>query len=110
MRTPFRTTAGGWACPLGSAARPLGVPRTWSEQPRLRVRVPSDERIVERAELSAPEAQSRRAAYLLQAYGHNNEVAALKVGYLKAAAMWFRLALVALVVLTAALAFYVGCH
>jgi MFS family permease len=69
---------------------------------------PSDERIFERSELSGPEAQSRRAAYLLQAYGHNNEVAALKVGYLKAAAMWFRLALVALVGLTVALAVYVS--
>lgn len=58
---------------------------------------PSDEDIFERANLSAEEAKTRRAAYLLQAYGFNNEVAALRVGYLKAAAFWFRCALAVLV-------------
>ena len=68
---------------------------------------PSDEDIFERAKLSAPEAKTRRAAYLLQVYGFNNEVAALRVGYLKAAAFWFRCAISVLVVLMAAFVVYV---
>lgn len=67
---------------------------------------PSDEDIFERAKLSAAEAMSRRAAYLLNTYGVNEEVAALKVGYLKAAAFWFRWALVTLVLLMVAFILY----
>lgn len=71
---------------------------------------PSDEDIFQRAKLSAAAAKSWRAAYLLQVYGHNNEVAALKVGYLKEAARWLRAALGVLVVLMALLAAYVACQ
>jgi hypothetical protein len=69
---------------------------------------PSDEDIFERAKLSAPAAMSQRAAYLLQTYGFNDEVAAIKVGYLKAAAFWFRCALVVLVALMVAFVLYAG--
>jgi hypothetical protein len=67
---------------------------------------PSGDDIFERAKLSAPAAKTRRAAYLLQVYGFNNEVAALRVGYLKAAAFWFRCAIALLVVLTGAFVVY----
>jgi hypothetical protein len=68
---------------------------------------PSDDDIFERAQLSAAEAKTRRAAYLLHGYGRNNEVAALKIGYLRSAAFWFRGALLILLLLTAMLSLYV---
>lgn len=69
---------------------------------------PSDDRIFERAKTgSAGEAKALRAAYLLHGFGRNNEVAALKVGYLRAAAFWFRGALLVLFALTVMLAGYV---
>jgi hypothetical protein len=71
---------------------------------------PSDEDIFERAKLSAPEAKARRAAYLLQCYGFNNEIAALRVGYLKAAAFWFRCALAVPVFLMGGFIAYAICH
>lgn len=69
---------------------------------------PSDDDIFERAKASAAAAaKTRRAAYLLHGYGRNNEVAALKVGYLRTAAFWFRGALLGLLALTVMLAAYV---
>lgn len=61
----------------------------------------SDDDILERAQMSVAAAKSRRAAHLLYSYGRNNEVEALKVGALKAAAFWFRGALLALLAITA---------
>ena len=68
---------------------------------------PSDDDILDRAKLSPPRAKTRRAAALLYCYGRNNEVAALKVGALRAAAFWFRGALVALLALVAMVCVYV---
>jgi hypothetical protein len=69
---------------------------------------PSDDEIFERAKAtSAAEAKTWRAAYLLRGYGRNNEVAALKVGYLRSAAFWFRGALLVLLALAAMIAAYV---
>lgn len=51
------------------------------------------ERITERARLPLAAARVDRAADLLKAYGHNHEIARVKVGYLRAAAWWFRWAL-----------------
>jgi hypothetical protein len=68
---------------------------------------PSDDLIFQRAKAdSAADAKTRRAAYLLHGYGRNNEAAALKVGYLRSAAAWFRAALLVLVALTAMLVAY----
>lgn len=69
---------------------------------------PSDDLIFERAKTNnATEAKTRRAAYLLHGYGRNNEAAALKVGYLRSAAFWFRGALIVLFALSVMLAGYV---
>jgi len=67
----------------------------------------SDDDILERAQMSVAAAKSRRAAHLLYSYGRNNEVEALKVGALKAAAFWFRGALLALLAITAIAGIYV---
>jgi hypothetical protein len=70
---------------------------------------PSDDGIFERAKLStAAQAKTQRAAYLLHGYGRNNEVAAIKVGYLRSAAFWFRGVLAMLLVLTALVCIYVA--
>lgn len=69
---------------------------------------PSDDLIFARAKTNNPtEAKTRRAAYLLHGYGRNNEAAALKVGYLRSAAFWFRGALIVLFTLSVMLAGYV---
>jgi hypothetical protein len=69
---------------------------------------PSDDEIFERAKAtSAAEAKTGRAAYLLRGYGRNNEVAALKVGYLRSAAFWFRGALLVLLALAVMIAAYI---
>lgn len=69
---------------------------------------PSDDDIFVRArEQQAAHAKTRRAAYLLKGYGRNNEVAAIKVGYLRSAAARFRWALLMLLVLIAMVCAYV---
>jgi hypothetical protein len=67
---------------------------------------PSSDDIFHRARLTVAEAKTRRAAYLFKGYGKNNEVAAIKVGYLRSAAWWFRLALLMLLVLIAMVCIY----
>jgi hypothetical protein len=69
---------------------------------------PSDDDIFARAkERHAARAKTRRAAYLLKGYGRNNEVAAIKVGYLSAAASCFRWTLLMLLALIGMVCAYV---
>lgn len=71
-------------------------------------RAPADTSLMQRASQDDVVLYRRqRAAYLLWAYGRNSEVAAVKVEYLRKAAFWFRLALVALVVIMALLVSFV---
>jgi hypothetical protein len=68
---------------------------------RFSFRAPADSaELMDRAAKAKPSDYKRqRAAYLLWAYGRNNEIAAVKVEYLWKAAFWFRLALLALLLL-----------
>ncbi len=68
---------------------------------------PSDDDIFVRAKQRPAAAKTRRAAYLLKGYGRNNEAAAIKVGYLRSAAWWFRWALLMLLVLMGMVCAYV---
>jgi hypothetical protein len=74
-------------------------------------RAPADDTLRDRAQFAgATDYRRHRAAYLLWAYGRNDEVAAVKVEYLKKAAFWFRSALVMLVVVMGLLVGYVIDH
>jgi hypothetical protein len=68
---------------------------------------PSSADIFERAKLTPARAKTRRAAYLLKAYAQNNEVAAIKVGYLRSGAWWFRRALLMVLILMVMVCIYV---
>lgn len=71
---------------------------------------PGPERIFQRASMrDEQEALAHRAAELLRAYGVADEIGKVKVGLLRAAGWWFRLALLTLALLTALLAAYVIC-
>jgi hypothetical protein len=67
---------------------------------------PGIERIFDRAKLSAGEASAQRAAELLRAAGVASEVAAVKVGLLRSAVWWFRLALLVLGVIAGLIVAY----
>jgi len=71
---------------------------------------PGPERIGMRAKLNGPAAQTFRAAELLRAAGVADEIAAVKVGLLRAAAWWLRVALGVLAAFAVALALYVVVH
>lgn len=67
---------------------------------------PGYERIVERASMSNAEALTNRAAELLRASAVADMIGSVKVGLLRAAAWWFRVALVLLALLTAVVGAY----
>lgn len=67
---------------------------------------PGVERIFDRARLPAGEASAQRAAELLRAAGVASEVAAVKVGLLRSAVWWFRLALLVLGVIAGLIVAY----
>ncbi len=69
---------------------------------------PGPERIFVRAKMPGLAAQAFRAAELLRASAVANEIAAVKVGLLRASASWLRLALVMLAFFLAALVIYVA--
>jgi hypothetical protein len=67
---------------------------------------PTPANLVERSQLAPVEARVRLAAETLVDYSYNTKIAAWKVAYLGAAAWWFRIALVLLVVLAGVVGAY----
>jgi len=92
-------------CLTGCAVRAVGV--------TLRIfhfEEPGPKRIFERAGIEREEeALVHRAAELLRAAGVADEIGRVKVGLLRSAGWWFRLALLTLTLLTALVAAYVIC-
>ncbi len=91
------------ACLIGCAWRALSVTGRMFEFEQ-----PGPERIHLRAQAVGPDAQAFRAAELLRAAGVASEVGAVKIGLLRAAAGWLRLALIVLAAFMAALAVLVA--
>lgn len=92
------------ACLTGCAVRAVGATlRIFSFQE------PGPERIFDRAKMNEPDALAHRAAELLRAAGVADEIAKVKVGLLRSAGWWFRLALLMLTLLTSVVAAYVIC-
>jgi hypothetical protein len=89
-------------CLTGCAVRAVGATLRL-----FRFEEPGPERIFARAEMDESEALANRAAELLRAADVTNEIAKVKVGLLRAAGWWFRLALMMLALLTAIMAAYV---
>lgn len=88
-------------CLLACAVRALGATTRI-----FRFLQPGHTRIAERAQMSATEALTHRAAELLRAYDVADQVGAVKVGLLRSAAWWFRASLVMLALLMGLLAAY----
>ncbi len=71
-----------------------------------RWRFPDNEEIYLQAKMKSPEAKTRRAAALLRTVARNQAIARWKVAYMRAAAWWFRLALLFLLADALLLAVY----
>jgi hypothetical protein len=67
---------------------------------------PGPQRIVERADMDSCDVLTHRAAELLRAADVASQIGRVKVGLLRAAAWWFRLAILNLAVLGALIATY----
>ena len=88
-------------CLLGCAVRALGATvRIFNYEE------PGYERIVDRVSMSGPAAMTSRAAELLRAAAVADMIGSVKVGLLRPAAWWFRLALLLLAALTAIVGAY----
>lgn len=73
--------------------------------------VPVDaEGLYERVRLPVAKAKSWRAAYLFQAYGHNDQIADLRVTYFEKSVRWFQRGLLILAVLIALTFAYILSH